>query len=315
MSSADVQARLKEEAKTLQERVNKIVTKEEDPLRRKIRTLCIYAGLMTETLVEFDEPDAVMEQAFYRIADLLHTDPAEEYDEETLVPPAYDIDHDMELGRRLARTAAEQLPKKLDDLHEIAIALIINDLPAWGKDGAYRAEEWLRVLIEVVILSLSLEMATQDFCDLMIEDFIADGMTSGEALLALGAVTGVYYAQARQVGKFPEGFEQYVVNVMAREAITHGTEGTRNWQSLTPANDLNTGTVLENMKKIKPEIDEFFDIIGMEDALDKAVCTAKSVGRMVAVISIEDVGQIHPNIAKSLAKTGMILGSRIQDGT
>jgi len=26
------------------------------------------------------------------------------------------------------------------------------------------------------------------------------------------------------------------------------------------------------------------------------------------VISVEDVGQIHPSIAKSLAKTGMILG-------
>jgi hypothetical protein len=51
----------------------------------------------------------------------------------------------------------------------------------------------------------------------------------------------------------------------------------------------------------------------MDDPLARAVSVAKAVGRMVAVITVEDIGQIHPSIAKSLAKTGMILGSRYRE--
>jgi hypothetical protein len=64
------------------------------------------------------------------------------------------------------------------------------------------------------------------------------------------------------------------------------------------------------MEKIKPETDEFFKMIGLDNVLAQAVATAKAVGRMVAVVTVEDVGQIHPSIAKSLAKTGLNLGLR-----
>ena len=36
-----------------------------------VRTLSIYAGMLTETLLEYEEPDTVMEQVFHRISDLL----------------------------------------------------------------------------------------------------------------------------------------------------------------------------------------------------------------------------------------------------
>ena len=37
--------------------------------------LMLLSGMMTETLIEYEEPDAVMEQSFHRISQLLHVTP------------------------------------------------------------------------------------------------------------------------------------------------------------------------------------------------------------------------------------------------
>src|SRR3954466_2715525 len=120
-----------------------------------MRSLCMYAGMITETLMEYEEPDVIMEQAFHRISDLLQAAPAEEKGDE-FMPLAYTIDHDTELGRVLARTTSEKLPKGLDDFHEIAIALVISDVPLWEKEG-YPRDRMLRLLVECVIASLTFE--------------------------------------------------------------------------------------------------------------------------------------------------------------
>ena len=279
-----------------------------------LRTLCIYAGMITETLLEYEEPDVIMEQVFYRISDLLRTDPAEGAADPELMPLATTLDHDSELGRALSRNTGKKLPKGLDDMHEIAIALIIFDLPVWEKEG-YARDRMLRLLVELVIVSLTLEMATQDFCDMLIDDFLTKGHTTQEALTGLGVVAGNYFSLARSRMKLPLSTENEFGNVMVREALRHGTPGTRNWGNLAAANDTENENIPEYLKEIKPLMEEFFLLIGMDDPLGRAVAVAKAVGRMVAVISVEDVGQIHPNIAKSLAKTGMILGSRYKEQT
>ncbi len=311
MSTPDSQEKLKEEAKAIRERIDTLV-KDADLKTRIVRTTCIYAGLMTETLLEYEEPDIVMEQAFHRIADLLRTDPEEADRESELIPLAYTIDHDTELGRHLARGVVEKLPKGMDDIHEIAIALVINDFPLWEKEG-YGKDKLLRLLIETVIASLTYEMATQDFCDLLIEEFIADGNTPGNGIMALASVAGYYYTLAENKMVMPVDAEKEMMRVMAREAIRHGTPGSRDWDMLSPANDATGTKIPEYLEQLKPQIDEFFVLIGLDDALGRAVAVAKAVGRMVAVITVEDIGQIHPSIAKSLAKTGMILGARYRE--
>lgn len=312
MTTPEGQEKLKEEAKALRDRIEALV-KDNDQRSRVVRTTCIYAGLITETLLDYEEPDVVMEQAFYRIADLLRTDPEDGAKESEYLPLAPEIDHDTELGRHLARGVAAKLPKGLDDVHEIAIALVINDFPAWEKEGFAR-DKMLRVLIDTVIASLTYEMATQDFCDLLIEEFIADGNAPGDGVLGLAAVAGHYLTVAGNKMVLPDDIERQLTNVMAREAVRHQTPGSRNWNMLSPANDAEAGRIPEFLEKIKPETDEFFVLIGMEDPLGRAVAVAKAVGRMVAVITVEDIGQIHPSIAKSLAKTGMILGARYREG-
>lgn len=310
MTSLDPQERLKEEAKNIRTRIDTLL-KDKDPKARMMRSLCIYAGMITETLLEYEEPDVIMEQAFHRISDLLHAEPAEEKSD-VLMPLSYTIDHDTELGRVLARNTSEKLPKGLDDFHEIAIALVISDFPAWEKDG-YARDRMLRLLIECVIASLTFEMATQDFCDLLVEDFMSDSHTTAEAITGLGAVAGNYFFLAQSQMKLPPEAEHEIMNVMVRESLRHGTPGTKNWASLAAANDAEDRHIPEYLKEIKPPIEEFFVLIGLEDPLGRAVAVAKAVGRMVAVISVEDVGQIHPSIAKSLAKTGMILGAHYKE--
>ncbi len=311
MTSPDSQERLKEEAKNIRTRIDTLL-KDKDPKARMMRSLCIYAGMITETLLEYEEPDVIMEQAFHRIADLVHAEPAEEKADDALMPLAYVLDHDTELGRVLARNTAQKLPKGLDDFHEIAIALIINDFPLWEKDG-YARDRMMRLLVESVIASLTFEMATQDFCDLLVEDFMSDSHTTAEALTGLGAVAGNYFYIAQSQMKLPPEAEREMMYVMVRESLRHGTPGTKNWNTLAAANDAEDKNIPEYLKEIKPAIEEFFVLIGLEDPLGRAVAVAKAVGRMVAVISVEDVGQIHPSIAKSLAKTGMILGAHYKE--
>ncbi|MBU6475353.1 MAG: hypothetical protein KGL10_03680 [Alphaproteobacteria bacterium] len=312
MTSPDSQERLKTEAKNIQTRIS-VLIKDRDPQARMLRALCIYAGLLTETLLEYEEPDVIMEQAFHRIADLLRTDPADNAEPDALMPFATVVDHDTELGRLLARATADKLPKGLDDLHEIAIALIINDVPLWEKDGFAR-DRMLRMMVECVIASLTFEMATQDFCDFLVEEFMTDNAHStAEALVGLGAVAGYYFQDAQRQAKLPEGMDRELMNVMVREALSHGTPGTKNWGALAAANDVDDKKIPYYLKEIKPAVEEFFVLIGLDEPLGRAVAVAKAVGRMVAVISVEDVGQIHPSIAKSLAKTGMILGTHYKE--
>lgn len=309
MSTPDSQERLKEEAKGIAAKVTELV-KDKDQKARIVRTICIYAGLVTETLLEYEEPDTVMEQAFHRIAELLKTDPDDDETEDELLVSACDIDHDTELGRHLARNVAKKLPKTLDDVHEIAIALVINDFPLWEKEGFARSR-LLRILIEAVIASLTFEMAAQDFCDFLIEEYIAEGNRSpSDGIFGLAVVAGYYYNEAERQMTLPPGTDVAFTNVMVRESLRHGTPGSRNWGMLAAANDTEGKDIPEYIAKIRPAIDEFFVLIGLEDPLGRAVSVAKAVGRMVAVIAVEDVGQIHPSIAKSLAKTGMILGAK-----
>ena len=307
MSTPDIQERLKEEAKTLRDRIDKAI-KERSRKKRALRTFCVYAGMITETLMEYEEPDVVMEQAFHRVSDLMKTEPSDIFDRASL--PAWNVDRDTEMGRVLARSVAEKLPRGLDDAHEIALALIISDFPRWEKEG-FEKSMLMRVLVEAVIASLSFEMATQDFCDLLIEEYISDeGMSAADALLGLAAMAGYYYGRTG-VRTEKDGID--FTNVMVRESLRYGMPGSKNWELMAASNDLEHRTIPVYMKTLKPQLNEFFEIMGLEDPLGQAVSVAKAVGRMASVTAVEDVGHLHPSVAKSLAKTGMILGLKFRE--
>jgi len=308
LSSPEHQEHLKKEAKSIKELVAGLVKDEEDKVRM-LRTLTIYAGIMTETLLEYDEPDSVMEQAFYRISELLNSEPYGNENGMGLMPLAYELDHDVEIGRMISRNSAEHLPNYMDDMHEIAIALIISDVPDWEKNG-YPRENLLLLLVEMVINAIIFEIATQDFCDMLIEDFMnGDEQRSvSESLLALSVVAGYYLGHAIKEQDLPADAEAQIMNVIIREALRNGTPGSKDWSGFVASNDIDDKKVPTYLKELDDKVKEFFEIVGQEEPLSRAVSVAKAVGRMVAVISVEDMGQIHPNVAKSIAKTGIVLG-------
>ena len=74
LSSPENQEHLKQEAKNIKERISKLVEQQDEKVQM-VRTLAIYSGIMAETLLDYEEPDLVMEQAFHRISDILDTEP------------------------------------------------------------------------------------------------------------------------------------------------------------------------------------------------------------------------------------------------
>lgn len=308
MSSPEHQEHLKKEAKNIKELVSGLVKDEEDKVKM-LRSLTIYAGIMTETLLEYDEPDAVMEQAFHRVADLLGSEPYGNENDMGIMPLAYEVDHDAEIGRMISRNSAEHLPNYMDDMHEIAIALIISDIPEWEKSG-YPKENLLLILVEMVINAIIFEIATQDFCDMLIEDFMNgdEQRLVSESLLALSVVAGYYLGHAVKEQALPDDVESQIMNVIIREALRNGTPGGNDWSGFVASNDVDDKKVPVYLKELDDRVKEFFNIVGQEEPLARAVSVAKAVGRMIAVISVEDMGQVHPNVAKSIAKTGMVMG-------
>lgn len=308
MSSPENQEHLKKAAKAIKARIDKLLSKEDDD-KKMLRSFAIYAGMMSETLLEYDEPDLVMEQVFHRISDLLESEPFGAESEVQMMPTAYELDHDAEIGRMIARNEAEDLPKYLDDIHEIAIGLIINEVPLW-EDKGYSRENMLLLLVEMVITAIIYEISTQDFCDMIIEDYIAgdDTRSISESLLALSVVLGHSLARATETEGEAKDIEDEILNVMVRESLRHGTPGSKNWSNFAASNDLKGEKVPTYLNELDGKVCDFFDMVGQDEPMARVVSIAKAVGRMVAVISVEDIGQIHPNVAKSIAKTGMVLG-------
>jgi len=298
-----------EEAKALDQKIKAHVA--DLPEDQKTMTvLMIYAGILTETLFEYEEPDTVMEQSFHRIAELMGLNPADEISSLDKKPTAYDIDRNTELGRSYARDTADRLPGDMDDVHEIAIALLINDIPLFEKKGE-DASEAFRFVIEFVITALVFEMAVQEFCDLVIEDFISEGWKIPTVLSTLSALSGRYLKQSTySQGRNVEDEIPQMIAVMAEETARHGIPGTDEWFGLESANDFEDTKLGQKIDALQKMTEDFFETVDIDDLECKATALAKTAGRMVAVTSIDD-GHMQGPVAKSLAKTGLYQGARL----
>ncbi len=299
------------EAKALDQLIKK-QAQHDDLAIYKQRALMMMAGMLTETLLDYEEPDSVMEQSFHRIADMMEMNPADGDIDMAEFPIASDIDKYTEMGREMARDSAERLPGEMDNVHEITIALIIDSIPSWDQESQ-KGHEDFRQLIEFVILALSYEMAVQDLCDLVIDNYIASDWKVPQALYTLSALAGQYLKRhCYQMGASLEDEAGYLFSVMADETARHGVTGTKNWQGLENANDFSDPKLPERLAVLREDADKFFDMVGLEEEMQKAVSIAKTTGRMVAVTSLDDA-HIQGPVAKSIAKTGLMQGAHIQE--
>ncbi len=299
-----------EEAKILDEILKRTAMREDETIDERLFIL-LLSGMMAETLIEYEEPDAVMEQSFHRISQLLHVTPVpDNLAEEKLSPPS-EIDLYSEAGREIAREAAERLEGGLQDVHEIIIAITYNELPKFEEDGVMSVPESLRIMIESVIQTVVFEMATQEFADVLIEDFIDDGWPITDVLLTLGAACGYYYSQNHSASD--DNVLDEMVSVMSREAMRNGMTGSQLWRGLDSANDDATTGVTRDVTELVEVFDEFFDLVGLDNNEAQAVSVAKTGGRMAALLAGVDMSIIQPSLAKVLLKTGLKQGMSLPE--
>lgn len=293
-----------EEAKVIDEILKRTASNDDgaiDPLR----FILILSGMLTETLIEYEEPDAVMEQSFHRISQLLHVTPMPDNLSTERLPSPVMIDLETEIGRDIARESGERLEKGLEEVHEIVIAIAYNEFPEFEKQGL-SVPECLRIMIEAVIESLIFEMATQEFADVIIEEFISEGWPIPDVLIALGGAAGYYYGLKEDLDTDAAMVE--IVQIMASEGLRHGLPGTVKWSGLDSANDSGSETLEENIETFSGVFDEFFEMLDFKDPCARSVAVAKTGGRMAALVSGPDMNFIQPSLAKVLLKTGIVQG-------
>ncbi|TVQ83754.1 MAG: hypothetical protein EA357_04840 [Micavibrio sp.] len=308
-----------EHAKKLHEHIAKILRVGDTIDREKaVQTLMLYGGMLSETLFEYEEPDLVMEQSFYRIADLLETEP-EQADLDDLLkklPPMGEIDYFTEKGRGLAREAARQLDKGLDDVHEIVIGLIISDLPEWEKDQeiGMPVPHALRLLMEMVITCAIFETSALEFCDILIDDFISEGWGVDISLASLAALSAVYAMEARAAEngsialdlEAKQDLHDSLARVMQGEVNRHASGRDSKWTALNPVNDEQDNShYREMLEELREPIDSFFEHVGFDDPSGRAVAVAKAAGRMVAASTADDGGYMPGPVGQMIVLRGL----------
>ena len=308
----------KEHAKILCTHISKMVDNLQASKKEKaIYTILIYSGMLAETLFEYEEPDSVMEQSFYRIAELLEVEPEEiEMPElEKIMPNMTTIDRYTEKGRSLAIEAAEQLEKGLDAVHEIVIGLIISDFTDFAQNWKIESmtvERCFRILMEGVIIAAIFEMSAQEFCDILVEDFISEGWAVDVSMSSLSALSVVYGIEALEEKKKQftkediEELRQKLLNVIREEVARHSKKIASEWKSMNPVNDEeDIGHYKEMVEELRQPIEGFFETVGFDDKMGRAVAVARAVGRMVAVSSSEEAGYMPAPVGKMLVWRGM----------
>ena len=269
----------------------------------------VLSGLLIETLLEYEEPDIVMDQTFHRISDLMRVEPFIGNLKKEMMPPIYQRDEDIEFGRKMAKTWAEKLPKAMDDIHEIVIGIILSE---FGQQETMElsASQSFQILIDTVIEGLMTEMAVQEVCDNLIEEFIDKGWALTRAIEALAGASGYYLKKEYEgVDKDISEFLPHMLRLIALESFRFGIKGYEDWWQGGPANDAISSEIKSYIAELVAHQKEFFDMIGLENNIHKSLVVAKATGRMVAASSHKDVGQMQITVAKSLAKSGLISGA------
>jgi hypothetical protein len=300
------------EAKQILEQLRAVTFDREQHLPKRTQAfkfIHILSGLLIETLLEYEEPDVVMDQTFHRISDLMRIEPFVGDLNKEMMLPIYQRDEDIEFGRKLAKTWAETLPKAMDDIHEIAIGIILSEFSQQEMMDLSPPQSF-QMLIDSVIEGLMTEMAVQEVCDNLIEGFIDKGWALTRAVEALAGASGFYLKKEYEhTQKDISEFLPHMLRLIALESFRFGIKGYEDWWQGGPANDAVSSDIKSYISELTEHQKEFFEMIGLESNIHKSLVVAKATGRMVAASSHKDVGQMQITVAKSLAKSGLISGA------
>lgn len=275
-----------------------------------MRLIMLLSGILTETLLLFDEPEEGLHCTFARLSGMFGCAPYEGAVAERALPPAYIIDHDTEQGRTLARVYFEEWLNCAYEFHDLILFFIHNVILRLEKEGMARAEMF-RLFTETAKAAMAFEIAAQELCDIVIDSKIGkDGWSISESISGLSAIAGRRLALSRKsyepfsVPELPRMLD-HVSYVMSQEAIRLGIPAGNDWRYGLAANDMPVKAPYELIVSLEPECWALFHALELTGPLSQAVACAKAAGRMLAVAAGGTVPELEPVIAKPLAMGAM----------
>lgn len=275
-----------------------------------MKLLQLLAGIMTETLLLFDDPDQCLEATYDRLAKLLRCEPCPGPVADQALPPSYIIDYETEQGRGIAKILFEDWLDCAHEFHDLIVFVTHNVILRLEQAGQPRSEVF-RLFIECCNLCMAYEIAAQELCDVVIDRKIGgEGWSLGMSVSGLSAVAGRYLALSQNacqlfaVPSLPDKLDQ-VAYVMTQEAVRLGIPAGSDWRFGIAANDCKVTAPHDLIDSLEPCCHEFFSLISLHNLMDRAVACAKASGRMLAVAAGGEVPEIEPVIAKPLAMAAM----------
>lgn len=275
-----------------------------------MRLVQLIAGILTETLLLFDDPDEGLAASFCALERMLGCAPHDGPLGIEALPPGWLIDYETEQGRVLARKLFEEWLDCAYEFHDLVLFIVHNLLLRLEQDGQPRGET-LRLFIECATRCMAYEIAAQELCDVVIENKIGgEGWSMGESVAGLSAVAGRCLALSQNACQrfstpaLPDKLDQ-VAYVMTQEAVRLGIPAGTDWRFGLAANDTPVTAPFDLIFSLWPVCKEFLAVINLHDPVDQAVACAKAAGRMLAVAAGGENPDMEPVIAKPLAMAAM----------
>lgn len=269
-----------------------------------VRMVQIYAGMMSELLLEYELPGEMMASVMDEMGASLKiaNEETELAIEDIVLPSVYVLDREIEFGRSFSR---EITFEEWDDVHEaikILSNLIAHDFMVWEEQGLCRRESFA-LMHECLRLALAFEFAAQDLCDMLIEDRISShGWTLSDCIIALSGIAGHQVSQATDYApnQYVTPLEE-IIFILTQEAVRLGVPMGRDWREMLAANDTGCLPPTALVEGAMPLCMKYAEFVQITHPMYISAMAAKAAGRMMAVASGGDFPEVEPVIAKPLA--------------
>lgn len=275
-----------------------------------MKLIQLLAGIMSETLLLFDQPDDALEGSYDRLAGMLKCEPSTGELSTKALPPSYVIDYETEQGRLVAKYLFEDWLDCAYEFHDLILFVVHNVIVRLEDAGQARSEVF-RLFIECTNRCMAYEIAAQELCDIVIDEKIGkDSWSLTDSVSGLSAVAGRCLALSQNACELfsapalPDKLDQ-VAYVMTQEAIRLGIPAGTDWRFGLAANDTGLSAPYDLISGLEPVCHSLLSALSLTDYVDQAVACAKAAGRMLAVAAGGEIPEIEPVIAKPLAMAAM----------
>jgi len=276
-----------------------------------MRLIQLMAGIFTETLLLFEDPDEGLQATITELSAMLGQGSTPGALASKSLPPAYVIDYETENGRAMARDLFEEWLNCAYEFHDLLLFVLHHFMIRMETHGGQPRSETLHLFIECTTRCLAYEIAAQELCEIVIDRKIGRaGWSLNESIAGLRAIAGRRVALSMNgcalfsAPRLPDKLD-HVAYVMTQEAVRLGIPAGSDWRFGLAANDYRGSAPYELIVDLEPECWALFKVIDLRGVMDQSVACAKAAGRMLALAAAGDMPELDPVIAKPLAMAAM----------